>query len=100
MLILSCILQAIDYDGGRQTIDIVNWMKKRAGPACRPLNTVEEAEKFVEEAEVGVIGFFADNNFNEQRALTSVAEGIDSIVFHCTSSMEIAQKYVFLFLLA
>lgn len=43
---------------GRQADDIVNWLKKRTGPAVATLNEVTEAESLIADNEVAVIGFF------------------------------------------
>lgn len=43
---------------GREADDIVNWLKKRTGPAASTLADVAAAEALVEASEVAVIGFF------------------------------------------
>jgi len=43
---------------GRQADDIVNWLKKRTGPAVATLTEVTEAESLIADNEVAVIGFF------------------------------------------
>lgn len=48
----SCLL------AGRQAEDIVNWLKKRTGPAVATLKEVTEAESLIADNEVAVIGFF------------------------------------------
>lgn len=49
---------AIDYGGGRQADDIVNWVIKKTGPAAKVLTTVEEAKSFIEAQNVAIVGFF------------------------------------------
>ena len=44
--------------GGRQGDDIVNWLKKKTGPAATTLDDKDAAAAFIEKAEVAVIGFF------------------------------------------
>ena len=51
----------IDYNGGRQADDIVNWLLKKTGPAAKELSTVDEAKSFIDENNVAVIGFFKVN---------------------------------------
>lgn len=43
---------------GREADDIVNWLKKRTGPAATTLADVAAAEALVESSDVTVIGFF------------------------------------------
>lgn len=43
---------------GREADDIVNWLKKRTGPAATTLPDGAAAEALVESSEVVVIGFF------------------------------------------
>lgn len=43
---------------GRQAEDIINWLKKRTGPAVANLQEVTEAESLIADNEVAVIGFF------------------------------------------
>ena len=44
--------------GGRQSADIVNWLKKKTGPPAANLDNVDDAKKFVDKDEVVLIGFF------------------------------------------
>lgn len=43
---------------GRQADDIVNWLKKRTGPAASTLSDVTQAESLIADNEVAVVGFF------------------------------------------
>lgn len=43
---------------GREADDIVNWLKKRTGPAATTLADAAAAETLVDSNEVVVIGFF------------------------------------------
>lgn len=43
---------------GREADDIVNWLKKRTGPAATTLSDAAAATALVESSEVAVIGFF------------------------------------------
>ena len=44
--------------GGRQSADIVNWLKKKTGPSAIKLEDVSAANKMIEKEEVVVIGYF------------------------------------------
>lgn len=52
------IVSILYYIGGRQSADIVNWLKKKTGPACVTLDSVDAAKAMIEKDEVVVIGFF------------------------------------------
>lgn len=54
--------QATDYNGGRTESEIINWIRKKSGPAAKTITTVAEAESFKESAEVTVIGFFKNTD--------------------------------------
>jgi len=45
--------------GGRQSEDIVNWLKKKTGPPATELKSDEEVQKFKTDNEVVVIGHFS-----------------------------------------
>lgn len=44
--------------GGRQSADIVNWLKKKTGPAAVDLKDKDATAAFIEKEEVVVVGFF------------------------------------------
>jgi len=48
----------LEYTGGRSQDDIVNWLKKKTGPAAQDLKTVDELNKLKEANDVVVIGAF------------------------------------------
>lgn len=52
------ILIVCSVTGGRQSADIVNWLKKKTGPPAAAFDTVEKAKAAIEKEEVVVIGFF------------------------------------------
>ena len=47
-----------EYGGGRQASDIVNWLKKKTGPPAQTLDTVDNAQTFIDKDDVVVVGFF------------------------------------------
>jgi len=47
-----------DYKGGRTSTEIVNWLKKRTGPAAVPVDSVETIKTKTEKEDVFVVGFF------------------------------------------
>lgn len=50
----------VEYTGGRTESDIVNWIRKKTGPASKELNSVEEVENFHKGSEVALV-LFGDN---------------------------------------
>eukprot|EP00163_Fabomonas_tropica_P013914 TRINITY_DN2553_c0_g1_i1.p1 TRINITY_DN2553_c0_g1~~TRINITY_DN2553_c0_g1_i1.p1 ORF type:complete len:529 (+),score=222.24 TRINITY_DN2553_c0_g1_i1:125-1711(+) len=88
--------KASEFGGGRTADDIVEWLKKKTGPAFVTVNTVDEAQKFVDTSldkklEVAVIGFFpegADKDVYEQ-----VAKDTDDVPFAYTSNADVAAHF-------
>uniref|UniRef100_A0A2K6DP42 protein disulfide-isomerase n=1 Tax=Macaca nemestrina TaxID=9545 RepID=A0A2K6DP42_MACNE len=67
-----------EYTAGREADDIVNWLKKRTGPAATTLPDGAAAESLVESSEVAVIGFFKVEtraSFQSFFFLSSIEEG-------------------------
>ncbi|KAL2764528.1 protein disulfide-isomerase precursor [Daubentonia madagascariensis] len=82
-----------EYTAGREADDIVNWLKKRTGPAATTLSDGAVAESFVESSEVAVIGFFKDVESDFAKQFLQAAEAIDDIPFGITSSSDVFSKY-------
>ena len=56
-----------EYGGGRTETEIVNWIRKKSGPAAKTISTADEAETFKTSAEVAVIGVFASETSAEAK---------------------------------
>ncbi|XP_067914550.1 protein disulfide-isomerase [Heterodontus francisci] len=82
-----------DYSAGRQHEDIINWLKKRMGPAADTISEADAAEKLVESSEVVVIGFFKDVEGNDAKIFLQAAEAFDEVPFGITSEADIFTKY-------
>lgn len=82
-----------DYQGGRQAADIVNWLKKKAGPPAKALEDVDGAKKFVEADEVVVMGFFKDQESDAAKAFVAAASSIDDIPFGITSDESVFKEH-------
>ncbi|XP_039596672.1 protein disulfide-isomerase [Polypterus senegalus] len=82
-----------EYTAGRQADDIINWLKKRTGPAASTLSDVGAAEKLIEDNEVAVIGFFKDVESESAHTFLQAAEAMDDTPFGITSADEIFSKY-------
>ncbi|XP_077184190.1 protein disulfide-isomerase [Paroedura picta] len=84
-----------EYTAGREADDIVNWLKKRTGPAATTLTDVAAAEGLVDGSEVAVIGFFKNAESDAAKQFLLAAESIDDIPFGITSSSDVFAKYQF-----
>uniref|UniRef100_A0A3B4AFI5 Protein disulfide-isomerase n=1 Tax=Periophthalmus magnuspinnatus TaxID=409849 RepID=A0A3B4AFI5_9GOBI len=82
-----------EYSAGRQADDIVNWLKKRTGPAVAALDGVTGAESLIADNEVAVIGFFKDPKSADAQAFEKAAEAIDDIPFASTSDDAVYSKF-------
>ncbi|PNJ87240.1 P4HB isoform 19, partial [Pongo abelii] len=78
---------------GREADDIVNWLKKRTGPAATTLPDGAAAESLVESSEVAVVGFFKDVESDSAKQFLQAAEAIDDIPFGITSNSDVFSKY-------
>ncbi len=83
----------IEYNGGRQADDIVAWLLKKTGPAAKDLTSVEDAEQFIKDNDVAVVGFFSDRESADAKTFLSVANMVDDYPFAITSSEEVYKKY-------
>ncbi|KAF3425744.1 LOW QUALITY PROTEIN: hypothetical protein E2986_05932 [Frieseomelitta varia] len=82
----------IDYGGGRQADDIVNWVIKKTGPAAKVLTTVEEAKSFIEAQNVAIVGFFKDAESDGAKVFLEVGNALnDNHVF--VSNDEVFNEY-------
>uniref|UniRef100_A0A6Q2XS75 Protein disulfide-isomerase n=1 Tax=Esox lucius TaxID=8010 RepID=A0A6Q2XS75_ESOLU len=84
-----CFLPA----AGRQADDIVNWLKKRTGPAATTLGEVAQAESLIADNEVAVIGFFKDVESEGAKAFLKAAEALDDVPFGITSDDAVFSKF-------
>lgn len=83
----------IEYGGGRQADDIVNWLGKKTGPAALEIESVEAAETFIKSQPVVVVGFFKDRESAEAKTFLSVANAVDDFQFAITSNEDVYAKY-------
>jgi len=81
----------IEYNGGREANDIVNWLKKKTGPPAVDVATAEALKKLQDENEVLVLGYFKDDS-DDRKAYLDVAAEIDDIKFLITDKAEVAKE--------
>ena len=80
----------IEYNGGRKESDVLNWMRKKSGPATHPIKTLEELEKFKNENTVCLVYF--GTNEEEKKIFESVATGNDDYPFATVEDKDLVEK--------
>jgi len=83
----------LDYTGGRTADTIVAWVNKKSGPPAVTLDTVEAADKLVEDNKVAVIGFFKDVESADAKAYLTAADTLDDQVLGITSEEAVFTKF-------
>jgi len=77
----------MEYGGGRQAADIVNWLKKKTGPPAKDLADAEAVKAFTTldaKREIVVVGTFKGDS-DAKTAFLAVADGIEGIEFGITA---------------
>ncbi|XP_070158755.1 protein disulfide-isomerase [Polyergus mexicanus] len=83
----------IEYTGGRQADDIVNWLNKKTGPPAKDLPTINEAKVFIDIHNVAIVGFFKDATSDAAKVFLEVGNIVDDHVFGITSADEVFNEY-------
>ncbi|XP_055532941.1 protein disulfide-isomerase [Wyeomyia smithii] len=83
----------IEYNGGREKDTIISWLEKKTGPAAKELETVADAEAFLKEFNVAVVGFFKDRESAAAKTFLATANAVDDYPFAITSSDDVYSKY-------
>jgi len=81
---------ALEYGGGRKEPEIVSWIEKKTGPSAVNLENVEAANKFKEENEVCVVGYFPEGS--DSSAFIAAADSVDDINFAITADEATAKE--------
>ena len=84
---------AQDYSGGRTADTIVSWLQKKSGPDAITLASKADADAFVADQKVAVIGFFKTLDGEEGKAFLEAAGSIEDVVFAVTSNEEVFKAH-------
>ena len=80
----------IDYTGGRKESEVLNWVRKKSGPAYMSIKTFDELEKLKTDSQVCVIYF--GTNEDEKKIFAEVAMKNDDYPFAVVESKEITDQ--------
>ncbi|XP_078413783.1 protein disulfide-isomerase-like [Cetorhinus maximus] len=83
----------IDYTGERNAKGIISWLKRRTSPSYTFLESVAEVEKFIDSAEVVIIGFFKDLENDDVKTFSETANDVVEIPFAISTDVKILEKY-------
>ena len=81
----------MDYTAGRTEKDVINWMRKKSGPAARKLSTTSEVEDLQKSNDVCIVYF--GKNEDDLKAFTTVAEKNDDLPFAIVEDAEVAKQF-------
>jgi len=83
-----------DYNGPRESDGIIKYMRARAGPASRELNTVEEVERFLNNMEHSIVGFFSSADSALATEFKKVADQLsESLRFAHSTNADVLAKF-------
>uniref|UniRef100_A0A0P4WI78 Protein disulfide-isomerase n=1 Tax=Scylla olivacea TaxID=85551 RepID=A0A0P4WI78_SCYOL len=83
----------MDYNGGRQADDIVNWLLKKTGPPAKAIASVDEAKALIDASPVVIIGFFKDQESAGAKQFLAAAGATDDHPFGITSEDVVFKEY-------
>ncbi|THD22657.1 Disulfide isomerase [Fasciola hepatica] len=83
----------LDYTGGRQTKEIVHWIKRKVSPAVSVLSTLSEVQQLVDKEDIVVIAFAEESNEELKQLLEAVASVYDKYEFGFVSSKDAFDHY-------
>jgi len=81
-----------DYNGGRKAQDIVDFMKKRAGPVAVDVSNVAELKAFTEANPTGVVGYVSGKDSEDGKLFLSIADGDEKNVYAITTDAGAAKE--------
>ncbi|KAG5185005.1 protein disulfide isomerase [Tribonema minus] len=85
--------KVLDYNGGRTSADIVSYVVKKSGPATIALDSKDAIDKFAEQADAVVVGFFSDAASAGATTFSGVATGMDDFSFGLVTDAAVAKAF-------
>jgi len=83
-----------DYNGPRDADGIVKYMRTKAGPTLKELNSVEDAEKFLSHSEHSIVGFFSKSSNKLTAEFRKVADSLaENYRFAISTNADVLAKY-------
>jgi protein disulfide isomerase family A protein 3 len=85
---------ASDYNGPREADGIVKYMRSKAGPSSKELNTVEDVEKFLNNNDHSIVGFFKTSESTLANDFRKVADQLsENYRFAHSTNPAVLAKY-------
>jgi len=84
--------EPVAYESGRTAPDIVNWLRKKTGPASVDLKSVEQAETLIGNSELVAV-FFGPTGTEEYENFLKVAHQYDDVAFAHSGEQSVAEKF-------
>lgn len=81
-----------EYNGGRTSDEIVNWLKKKSGPPAVTLATEDDLMKAQESGDVLVVGVFDSMDSDQAKEFLTAAGDDDSLAYAVTTADAIKTK--------
>jgi len=76
----------VDYEGGRSAEEIIQWLKKKSGPATLHINDKEAFDAFVDQAGTKIVAFTTDDTLTGWNTAASSGQLEDFILGHVTDA--------------
>ena len=85
---------ASDYEGPREADGIVKYMRTKSGPSSKDLTSVAATEKYLDNSEHSIIGFFKTADSNLASQFKKVADQLaENYRFAYTSDPDVLAKF-------
>ena len=84
---------ASEYNGPREADGIVKYMKSRAGPVSKELKSIADAEKFLNNDDHSVVGFFTQGSLMLNEFQATAKSLNEKFRFAHTTNTELLAKY-------